>query len=223
MECADVDDLLPGYALGVASDEERRAIEAHLATCDKHPQLADYTQTVELLPMSATPKEPAGAVKQRLMARVYQDLQPRVVRRRWWQQTWSWAAAAVVALAALGVGIRDWAVSGQSGATTWQLAPTATGIQAAGTLVWLPSQGSATLTMQHLPPLAGGNLYEVWLIKNGQPVAAGVFQPAADASASVILKGDPQSYQTVAVTEEPGPQGSAAPTHQPFLAGKLSG
>src|SRR5579884_3982024 len=107
MECADVDDLLPGYALGVASDDERREVEAHLVTCDKHPQLADYRQTVELLPMSAPLKEPAGAVKQRLMARVYQDLQPAIVRRPWWQQAWSWAAAAALALLALGVGIRD--------------------------------------------------------------------------------------------------------------------
>ncbi|MBV8086157.1 MAG: anti-sigma factor [Chloroflexi bacterium] len=216
-----MDDVLPAYALGVASGDERREVEAHLATCDKHPQLAEYRETVGLLSMSAPTKQPAGAVKQRLMARVYQDLEPQIVRPPWWQHAWTWAAAAAVALLALGVGIRDWAVSAQGGATTWQLAPTAAGIQAAGTLVWLPSQQTATLTMQHLPPLAAGNLYEVWLIKNGQPAPAGVFQPGSDASASVILKGDPQGYQTVAVTEEPGPQGSAAPTHQPFLTGRL--
>ncbi|MBV8084419.1 MAG: anti-sigma factor, partial [Chloroflexi bacterium] len=163
MECTDVDDVLPAYALGVATGEERRELEAHLATCDKHPQLAEYRETVGLLPMSAPPKQPAGAVKQRLMARVYQDLEPQIVRPPWWQHAWTWAAAAAVALLALGVGIRDWAGSAHGGATTWHLRSTATGIQAAGTLVWLPSQQTATLTMQHLPPLAAGNLYEVWL------------------------------------------------------------
>jgi hypothetical protein len=223
-DCADVDDLLPGYALGILTPDELRDVETHLATCDKHPQLTEYRQTVELLPMSTEPQEPDGAVKQRLMARVYRDLEPALVRRRpWWQRTWAWAAAAVVALAALGVGVRDWVVAGQGGgATTWQLAPAADGSQAMGTLVWLPSQQAATLTMQHLPTLAAGNVYEVWLIKDGQPMAAGIFQPGGDGSASVILKGDPAGYETVAVTEEPGPRGSAAPTRQPFLAGELS-
>jgi predicted anti-sigma-YlaC factor YlaD len=223
MDCHDVDELLPGIALGTATPEERREVEEHLAACRRHPQLAGFEEIAEMLPMSLPSSTPREHVKHRLMARVYTDLEPVVLRRSWWQHTWSWAVAAVLAVLAIGLGVRDWAVSSQlAGApVTWGLAPTGATAPATGTLVYLPRQNTTTLTLQQLPQLPADRVYEVWLIRGGTPEPAGVFKPAGDGSASVIVKGVPSGFDQVAVTEEPGPEGSAAPTSQPFLTGSL--
>jgi anti-sigma-K factor RskA len=158
------------------------------------------------------------------MARVYTDLAPQRLRRPWWQRAGSLAAAAVLAVLALGLGVRDWVVSNQlaQAPRSFPLAPLAAGVRARGTLVYLPRQGATTLTLEQLPPLPAGRVYEVWLIKGSAPQPAGVFQAGGDGSASVILKGAPSGFDTVAVTEEPGPQGSSSPTSQPLLAGALN-
>ncbi len=212
MTCADVDELLPGLALGAATPSERQELEQHLAGCDRHPLYADFEEIAAMLPFAAPPASPRHEVKNRLMARVYGDLD----RQPWWRRAQAWAVAAVLAVVALGLGIRDMVVSNQlAGAPViWQIGST-------GTLVYLPQQHTATLMLQQLPQLPPDRVYEAWLIKDGKPQPAGVFRPSADGAASLIVKGSPIGYNTVAVTEEPGPNGSAAPTSPPFLAGSL--
>jgi Anti-sigma-K factor rskA, C-terminal len=158
------------------------------------------------------------------MARVYHDLEPRLVRQPWWRQTWSWAAAAALAILATGLGVRNWMVSSQLAAApvSWQLAPANADVRASGTLVYVPRQNVATLTLQGLQPLPADRVYEVWLIKGGRPEPAGIFRPAEDGSASTVVKDRPASFDTVAVTEEPGPQGSLTPTSQPLIAATTS-
>ena len=224
MDCAAVDELLAAYAFGAATPEEARDVDQHLASCDLHPRLADFREIADMLPSSVPPVTPRDQVKHRLMARVYTDLAPAPARRLWWQRTWSLAAAAVLAVLALGLGVRDWAVSSRlaSAPVTFGLAPLAGATaQASGTLVVLPRQNTATLVLRQLPPLPADRVYEVWLIKGNTPQPAGVFTPASDGSASVILKGSTTGYDVVAVTSEPGPQGSLAPTSPPFVGGPL--
>lgn len=223
MDCADVDELLPGVALGSATPAEVRQVEEHLATCQAHRQLEGFRRIADILPMSVPPLPPPGDLKHQLMARVYHDLEPRLLRRPWWQRTWSWAAAAVLAVLALGLGLRNWVVSSQLAAApvSWQLAPVTAEVRASGALVYVPGQNVATLTLQGLSPLPPDRVYEVWLIKAGKPQPAGVFKPAPDGSASTVIKGTLSGFDTVAVTEEPGPQGSSAPTSQPFIAGSI--
>ena len=223
MSCDEIDDLLPGYAFGALEPGEEREVERHLATCDRHPQMADYGRVAGALAATVTPVAPPDNVKRRLMARVYEDLEPRTVARPWWQAPWSWAVAAVLAVLALGLGVRDYVVSSQLAAAPvqWQLQPATTGAQTSGTLVYLPKEHTATLVLRQLPPLPAGRVYQVWLIKGGSPQPAGVFQPAADASASVLIKDQPPAYDTVAVTQEPGPDGSPAPTTSPFISAAL--
>jgi len=223
MDCANVDELLPAVALGSASPAEAHEVEAHLATCQAHEQLEAFRHIADMLPMRVPPVAPRGELKHQLMARVYHDLEPRLLRRPWWQRTGSWAAAAALALLALGLGVRDWVVSSQlaTAPVSWQLAPVTAGSRTSGTLVYLPRQNVATITLQGLSPLAADRVYEVWLIKAGKPEPAGVFKPAADGSASTVIKGTPSGFDTVAVTEEPGQQGSSGPTSQPFIAGSI--
>jgi hypothetical protein len=222
MTCDEIDDLLPGLALGAATDKEAREVTRHLQTCNRHARWEDFHRVAEALAMSVEPVKPAGHVKQRLMGRVYRDLEPRLAGRSWrWVS--GWVAAAALALVTLGLGIREHMLAGQlaSAPVQWQLQPAEAGLEASGTLVWLPSTSTATLTLHQLPPLPASEVYEVWLIKNGAPAAAGIFQPAPDNSASVILKGDPPAYDTLAITKEPGPNGTQAPTSPPLMAASL--
>ncbi|HLG70188.1 MAG TPA: anti-sigma factor [Chloroflexota bacterium] len=223
MDCAAVDELLPAIAFGNVSPREAREVEAHLASCQGHQHLADLQRVASMLPMSVPPVPPRDELKHHVMARVYGDLEPRPLRRLWWQRTWSLAAAAVLAALALGLGVRDWMVSSQLAAApmSWQLAPALAGTRTTGALVYLPRQNLATLTLEGLQPLAPDRVYEVWLIKAGKPEPAGVFKPSADGSASSILDRPPSGFDTVAVTEEPGPQGSSTPTSQPLVTGSI--
>ncbi|HVA24457.1 MAG TPA: anti-sigma factor [Chloroflexota bacterium] len=223
MDCAAADDLLAAFALGAATPEEARELQQHLASCDKHPQLAGFWEIAAMLPSSVPPVTPRDQVKHRLMARVYTDLAPVHLRRLWWQRTWSMATAAVLAVLALGLGIRDWGVSQKlaNAPISFGLAPLGSAARASGTLVFLPQQNSATLVLQQLPQLPADRVYEVWLVKGSTSQPAGVFKPSDDGSASIIVKGTPSGYDHVAVTEEAGPQGSAVPTGQPFVGGSL--
>ena len=223
MECHGVDELLPGLALGAVTLNEQANLERHLATCDHHEQWADFQRVAGMLTLTVQQVNPPTYVKQRQMARVYRDLEPRFGARGGFRWAWGWVAAAAMALVALGLGVRDYTLSGQLSAAPmqWQLQPASAEVRSSGTLVWLPSQQAATLTLQQLPVLPGGAVYEVWLIKAGTPSPAGVFQPAADNSASVLVKGSLPDYDTLAITREPGPAGSQAPTSAPFVAAKL--
>lgn len=222
MNCGEIDDLLPAVALGMATRDEQRQVEEHLRSCDKHPHAAELQQVAESLPMSLSPRKPRDQVKHQLMARVYRDLDA-APSQAWWQRPWGWAVAAVLAIVALGLGARDYVVSNQlaSAPMQWQLHPAVSGSDVSGTLVYVPQQGVATLTLQQLPQLAPNRVYEVWLIKNGAAQPAGVLKPSPEGVASIIVKGRPLAYDTVAVTEEPGPDGSPAPTDQPFIVGAL--
>jgi anti-sigma-K factor RskA len=75
-----------------------------------------------------------------------------------------------------------------------------------------------------LPPLPGGRVYQLWLIRDKSPaiVSAGVFEMQATRSAQVeFARGDLiQGLTAIAVTDEPA-GGSAAPTGHKVLAGLI--
>jgi len=84
-----------------------------------------------------------------------------------------------------------------------------------------------------LPPLAPGRVYQVWVIPpagpsaSAMPVGAGILRP--DASGRFTLDDGSQwptaasAVQAVAITAEPGPSGSPAPTTPILLAGRVEG
>jgi anti-sigma-K factor RskA len=75
----------------------------------------------------------------------------------------------------------------------------------------------------HLPALAAGHVYQLWVLKGQTPVSAGVLTPARDGSASATMPMPndvtPASITAVAVTDEPSPQGSPTPTMPILLVG----
>jgi len=77
---------------------------------------------------------------------------------------------------------------------------------------------------EHLPALAAGHVYQVWVLAP-TPMSAGVVTPAPDgtATATMPMPNDVTvaAITAVAVTEEPSPQGSLSPTMPILLVGNI--
>ena len=69
-----------------------------------------------------------------------------------------------------------------------------------------------------LPRLASGQVYEMWLIKDGVPVDEGIGS-STDGQLAARMTGDVSQFQQFAITIEPGEQ--RLPTTTPILLGTL--
>jgi anti-sigma-K factor RskA len=93
---------------------------------------------------------------------------------------------------------------------TIALAPTDAAPEARGEVTYHPRDDLFILDVRDLPPLEPDQVYEVWLIgEDGVPAPAGVFDQPTDQHAIVA---DRDRYDTLAITAEPGPLGTEAPT-----------
>jgi len=154
-------------------------------------------------------------------------------RRLLWAQA---AVAAVFLIVAIGFGSwasvlrndiqsRDRVIAQQQ----QQIASTGIGSTVAGTrpdiaargeLLRLSSTQSAVLTINGLPPLTQGKVYQVWFINGSVPAGAGLFTPEADGSWRGVVSGDVTRAQAIAISVEPT-GGSAAPTGDIVVTGSL--
>ena len=78
-----IEDLFPLYALGALTDEERRQVDAYVASDpDAEARLAELTQAASALPYAAKPVDPSPGVKRAVLDRVQADarLSPPAVR-----------------------------------------------------------------------------------------------------------------------------------------------
>jgi anti-sigma-K factor RskA len=96
------------------------------------------------------------------------------------------------------------------------------GADGSGTLLRTP-QGQALLAAR-LPPLQPGRVYQLWLIQGSNPpVSGGIFTVDQQGQGLLALASTQQvlASDTFAVTEEPGPLGSAGPTTPILIVGKV--
>lgn len=116
-------------------------------------------------------------------------------------------------------------VAGRPGpSTSTALSPTSAGtIQGArGELVRLPSNGVAIVEFSHLPPAPAGHVYQLWVgPTTSQVQSVGVFLPDQDGSKVILIDQNLAHDHLIAVTLEPAPDGSAAPTQAPGLLGRF--
>jgi anti-sigma-K factor RskA len=166
------------------------------------------------------------------------DLSKRRSRRQWLP----WAAAA--ALLMVSIGLLGWNLTlrgdddqerqtiaqqeatigtleaeiaaSQSEPLTIALQPTSADIAGSAEATYLEDEGVILLSLQDLPELPDDQVYQLWLIGDGEPVPSGVFTAEQDEFA---VTGNPVDHPTVAITVEPGPLGVTAPTSAPILIG----
>lgn len=85
-----------------------------------------------------------------------------------------------------------------------------------GELTYMPDQRLFRLAMENMPPAPANHVYQVWLIDESGPAPAGVMnQP------EFVVAADRDRYDTLAITVEPAPIGSASPSTEPIMVAPL--
>ncbi|MGH9054611.1 MAG: anti-sigma factor, partial [Acidimicrobiales bacterium] len=94
---------------------------------------------------------------------------------------------------------------------------------------WGDARGEITLagsvnvvSFSGLPQLPPNQVYELWVGPSATSVqAAGVFRPGSDGTKTLVLNRNLFHDSLIAVTIEPGPSGTHAPTQPPQMVGEL--
>jgi anti-sigma-K factor RskA len=235
-------DLLGAFALGAVDAEEAATVRAHLATCAEcQAEIAELWLAVDSLPDMIEPMEPPPALRDRIATAIAAEAasplpapsaspapepmpaiapappatEPIRKPASFWSRATPWAAAAAILLL-LSAGLIVWnlrlreQIATAPVAETIALAPTDVAPDARGEVTYLPQDDLFMLEVRDLPPLEPDQVYEVWLIgEDGVPAPAGVFDQPTDQHAIVA---DRDRYETLAITAEPGPLGTEAPT-----------
>jgi anti-sigma-K factor RskA len=215
----DLHELTAGYALDALDPPERERYEAHLGSCERcREELQGFWQVTGSLARAAGGPQPPASLRARILEQARSE-RPNVVplRRRYVVPVLS-SAAAVAAVAALAFGLWATSLSGRLDDAEGELAvlsdPNARVIETEGgeaNLVVTPS-GDAALVVRKLAPAPPGKDYEIWVIDDGVPRSAGLFERPGVA----VLSRPVGAGQTVAVTlEQDG--GVEAPTSDPLF------
>ncbi|HEX7733786.1 MAG TPA: anti-sigma factor [Ktedonobacteraceae bacterium] len=239
MNCQEMEELLGAYALEALSEEERKAADAHLATCAKCTQTLKQLQAiVDLFPLSVPAVEPPPRVKAQILARIQENEKtqklpplstpipvpmPVPVRQqrapvRW--RTALLAASTLVLLVLLGASFL-WNIAlrqqvAQS-PVVYQLHGTGDTASASGQLIYYPQQNITVLVVHNLPPLTGTQVYQGWLLHGNQPTSIGLFN-IDNGVATLDFQGAPHGFDAAAVSLEHGPQASRDAPQGPVVA-----
>lgn len=246
-------DLVGPYVLDALDPEEREAFDVHLQTCAScRAEVAELSQVVNVLPLACEGIEPPSSLRERILERSSVDwgsppaprLQTIDSPRRGGAQRrpllWSLLAAAAILVAAVTVwninlhqeidqkngtvALQQQVITALAhGAVVSRLA--ALGPRsAASAAVLQPSRGQKALFVASgLPRPPSEKVYQLWLIRGTKPVSAGTFSPSGYGTSVVRMPMATAGYTVAAVTVEPGPHGSRAPTGPKVLAGRVAG
>ena len=214
-------DLIAPVALGAAAPHEIARVEAHAEECAVcGEQLASLRAAADVLAIAVPQHDPPPSLKDSLMATVRAEAaerageepvaepaaRPRREGRRRFLGIPAWpAAAAVAAIVALALAIGlVVSTSGASGGDATTIAmtagPEAPGIT--GQVLYVPDEDTAVVNLSDLPPLQPGDAYQLWVIKDGTPTSAGLFESTGPAAARTVATGL-QDADALAVTAQP--------------------
>jgi anti-sigma factor RsiW len=226
MEADTIHELTAAYALDALDERDEREYEEHLARCPRcREELASFTETATSLAYGVESPMPPPALRDRILERARAE-RPNVVPLRPPWRSWTAAAAAVAACAAIGLGI--WAVTlsrsldrtrsakeQQAGVLSIVGDPAARRFAlsgAHGTLV-VSRTGASALLVSNLRPAPSGKTYEAWVIQGKTPKRAGTF---GEAKPFRLTRPVPQGAVVAVTLERHG--GVDAPTTKPLTA-----
>ena len=226
----DVHALAGAYVLDAVDDVERAAFVRHLAECDACATETDELRAAVVHLADGAWSVPPPSMRAEVLARVAQTRQerPRSAQRggvsRWRRLTL--VAAAVVVLGSAG-GIAAVAVHDQQATRAQASAESArirailgssdavvrrVGVDGGGqlTVVTSADRDAGVVLLTDAPAIPTSKAYELWLIKGGVPMAAGVM-PAGAASGTEIVTGL-KSSSAVAMSKESAAAKATRPT-----------
>ncbi|MDN7242141.1 anti-sigma factor [Planococcus sp. N028] len=227
MDCEHVVDFLNG----TLTEEEMRKFEEHLKTCADCQEIVELTGE---LPYLAEPIEPPAEMKTRILANVFseepmEEVQPArkpiqkptpaampAVKPKRKNTRWMPLVAAVLLLSLLGNAYAFFQLSNRETVETAEPAETALqevelqpseafGGDAQAKLIRDGDSLDVVVAGSELEQLQGDEIYQVWLLKEGQPIPAGAFTPSqtGEGAAYFSLKENTEGWDTIAITREP--------------------
>jgi anti-sigma-K factor RskA len=234
----DLTTLATPYALHAIPAAERADIERRIAAAppDVARAFNDEVRTVRetmAVISAATAVEPPHDLRDRVLAEIgaavstapVVPLRPKA--RNWRATILAVAAAVVIGLGALGVGLSLRPAPTVSTAEQIFAAPdvrTVSGDIPGGgtaTVVFSREKNAGVLVMNNVTPPSSGTVYQMWLINDAGPHSAGTMDAAAVAPSTTAVLPNLDGSSTLAFTIEP-PGGSAQPTTEPFAALSLA-
>ncbi|MBP8309986.1 MAG: anti-sigma factor [Burkholderiaceae bacterium] len=205
-----MEERLTLYALDALPADEKAAFEAELAASETlRARLAEERGLLLAMDRAIEPMAPSAEMTRNLMARVDADIaarapRPVVARRRWADVArWLWPAMSL-GFAALAVVFGVWAVSGQAesarlrdelalltgpGVRAANIPPAQKDATATATAFVARGAPNAVLLVANLPALDPLQTYQAWIIRDGKPLPAGVFNTGPDGQARLVLRG----------------------------------
>ena len=237
IRCDEIDELAGAIALGALDITEMSMVEAHLAGCEKHPEIASLLASAEALALTAPPMEPSPELKTRLMAAIEADLEaersaaraasaqpapeerPGLIERLFGGPRVGFGlAAAAVAVLVLLLVISPWGGGGDDEDTIVRTFDDGT---ISAEVTYDPDQESTSMSVEGLDPAPEGSVYQVWAVTGGNPVSIGFLEVPDDGTVSADMEGvQLVEGQVVAVTLEPE-GGSQLPTTEPLFGIKI--
>lgn len=225
-------DLAVPYALHAVSDAERDEIESRLVHAGLPMADAFYDEVRAVretmaAASSASAEEPPADLRQRLLAAVADDnvrtlptARPVSTGRGWRATVLAAAAAVVIGLVAVGVGLAM-RPAPQQPSTAQQVfaAPdvhTISGDIPGGgtaTVVFSRDKNAGVLVMNNVPPPSPGTVYQMWLVSDTGETSAGTMDDKAVSPSTTAVLNNLGTSKALKFTVEPG-TGSTAPTGQ---------
>lgn len=226
-----VTNLIPGYAAGSASKEEREQVETHLKFCEAcRDELNDYNQVVNYLPYAVKTTPAPPELKQKLILRAREESRQRTstgqtsfwdaIRAIFNRNLNVWAGASLVLVAVLFASnvllwerLNNVEDASQSAMVTVALRGTDYEPDASGMLVMSRDGEYGVLIVDGLPELSEAEQYQLWLIQDGVRTSGGVFSVNEEGYGSTLVASSlPLSdYNGFGITIEPK-GGSSSPT-----------
>jgi anti-sigma-K factor RskA len=236
----ELESSVAAWVLGALDPDEAESMRLHADGCATCTEVAGrLRRVVGALPLTVDEVAPPPRLRERVLAAAtargsaarpvaVRPPRRRVLPRRPLPRLPLYAVAAIAVIALLTGVFVDRTFYGPPVTPGPQAAHfTLSGHQemsgAQATVIDLRTDGLALIDFRGLPPLAAGRVYEVWLIRSGggpEPVA--VFVPDSNGAKVVLVNRSLAGYSVMAVTNEPGPDGSPAPTQQPQLYGNVA-
>jgi anti-sigma-K factor RskA len=213
------EELLGSYLLGELTVEEEHELERHLEECLKCRRELDRVRQTHNLLRQLAATEPPGELKGQLLAQVRGETPGH--SRGWW--LWGSAAAALLVVAILGVGLFRTITDDSS--TGVPLAATALAPEAGGE-VRVEEVGEnfqVELEVRGMPELKEDEYYEMWYYaEDGGRISCGTFRVGSEGRTTVNLTAPASSrhYPEIEITREPD-DGNPKASGEEVLEGKL--
>lgn len=212
--------LLVSYLLGELTVQQELELERHLEECPECPQELDRARRAHDLLRQLATNEPPTELKGRVLAQVRGEM-PARSSGGWW--LWASAAAVLLVVALLGVGIlreitRDFSTGVPLTATA--LAPQA------GGQARVEQEGEnfqVELEVWEMPELEEDEYYEMWYYaEDGDRISCGTFRTGPEGRTTVNLAAPAtaRDYPEIEITREPD-DGNPETSGEGVLEGKL--